>query len=98
MRIDATGIYNSRGLVQGKPYPAKADQMSKIKPADIKSQSTKPPETLKPGRPVDFNALSNAESVQIKHLFGQFDKAALIQLERPSSHDDSPGRFIDIVV
>jgi len=98
MRIDAAGIYNSRGLVQGKPYPLKADQNLKIKPVDIKNQSVKPSEIQKPVRPTDFNILSNAESAQIKHLFGQFDKTVLNQSEQQSSYDDRPGRFIDIVI
>ncbi len=98
MRIDSAGIYTNRGLIQGKAFPAKPNQMQGIKPTEVKNQSVQTQKTSKPWQPVDFSSLSSEESAKISHLFGQFDPSALSLPESVSGMDKRPGIFVDIVV
>lgn len=98
MRIDSAGIYTNRGLIQGKAFPPKTDQMQGIKSTEAKNQSVQTQKTSKPWQPVNFCSLSAEESAKISHLFGQFDPSALSLPKSVSGMDKRPGIFVDIMV
>lgn len=97
MRIDSAGIYTNRGLIQGKAFPEKPNQMQGIKSTDVKNQTVQTQKISKPWQPVDFSSLSAEESAKISHLFGQFDPSALSLPKSVSGMDMRPGIFVDII-
>jgi len=96
MRIDSIGIYNNRGLIQNKSNSV-ASAKSTVVNKTAQTEQTTAVFKIASKEAVASSNLSEAESSQIKQLFGQFDVSALNQVNGRKSND-GPGQFIDITV
>jgi hypothetical protein len=96
MRIDSTGIYNNKGLVQNKNGKNGLSKSAAIK-NNIAANKLDFQRMMSSSKTTETGQLSTAESSQIKQLFGQFDVSALKNVNN-SNLDDGPGQFVDIVI
>ena len=97
MRVDSTGIYNSRGLVQNRPKNLIPQRNTEVNKAQATGKADKPQKFVLPKLAENLNQLSSAELNQINKLFGQVDLSSLNTTDK-AKLDDRPGQIIDIVV
>ena len=96
MRIESSGIYNSRGLTNDKNLPGSANKIARKETERFQvPNAARAQASAKPAAP---KSLTPEESVEIFRLFGKFDAGSLNgQPDRPESNS-ATGRYVDIIV
>jgi hypothetical protein len=98
MRIESSGIYNSRGLVNDNNLPGSPNKIAR---KDASRERLQVPKTARPqgnDRPAVAKSLTPEESVEIFRLFGKFDAGSLNQLPGKPESNSPTGRYVDIIV
>jgi len=96
MRIESSGIYNNRGLLNDKNRTGATNNI--VRQETERFQIPKAAKATGVDKPAETKALTPAESLEIFRLFGKFDAGTLDRQPGGSGSNPTSGRYVDIIV
>jgi hypothetical protein len=98
MRIESSGIYNSRGLTNDNNLPGSSNKITRKDASEERLQVPKTAQLQGNDKPAVAKSLTPEESVEIFRLFGKFDAGSLNRLSGKPESNSPIGRYVDIIV